>query len=70
MMEAYFRILDLLFQSNYKIVNPTALRNIMKNHLGCNYDLLEAPDYVIDIWKQNQDPKKLSKTAQRALEIL
>ena len=66
-MNKYFRSLDLLFQSNYKIVGPTALRNIMKNHLGSNYDLLEAPDYIIDIWKHNQDIEKLSKTAQEAL---
>jgi len=51
-------------------VGPTALRNIMKNHLGRNYDLLEAPDYIIDIWKHNQEPEKLSKTAQKALTAL
>jgi len=51
-------------------VGPTALRNIMKNHLGRNYDLLEAPDYIIDIWKHNQEPEKLTQPAQKVLKLL
>ena len=69
-MNKYFRSLDLLFQSNHTIVGPTALRNIMKNHLGRNYDLLEAPDYIIDIWKHNQEPEKLTQPAQKVLKLL
>ena len=70
MMETYFRVLDILFASNYKEIGPIAMRNIMRNHLAASHDLLEDPNHVIDVWKKNQDPKKLSKTAQKTLELL
>ena len=69
-MKVYFKTLDLLFKSNCKVIGPIALREMMKNRMrGFPHDI-ENKDLFIDVWKQNQDPEKLSKTTGRALEIL
>lgn len=66
-MKVYCKTLDLLFESNCKIVGPITMREIMKSRLT---NKIEDKDLFIDVWKHNQDPEKLSKTAGRALEIL
>ena len=40
-MEGYINTLDLLFDSNYNVTGPDALRRIMKQHLEANKDMLD-----------------------------
>jgi hypothetical protein len=57
-MSEYFRTLDLLFRSNYQVINPRQLRGMMQRHIKRSmleietYDgNIEAVNEIIGKWK-------------------
>jgi|TARA_R110001632_G_scaffold16438_2_gene53178 hypothetical protein len=69
--ENHTRTLDLLFNANYKLVGPDAMKRIMKNQLDRDHDIVGGADYTIKLWKDsrlkynNDEP-----LAVKALEML
>jgi hypothetical protein len=57
-MSEYFRTLDLLFRSNYQVINPRQLRGMMQRHIKRSmleietYDgNIDTVDHVIEMWR-------------------
>jgi|7_EtaG_2_1085326.scaffolds.fasta_scaffold140759_2 hypothetical protein len=76
-MNMYFKTLDMLFDSNYKIAGPEALRSMMKNHLqsalireSCWDKETDQVSPIIGQWKQSRLLKEENDLAARALLLL
>tara|TARA_R100000781_G_scaffold60916_1_gene38922 strand:+ start:2730 stop:2939 length:210 start_codon:yes stop_codon:yes gene_type:complete len=69
-MEGYINTLDLLFDSNYNVTGPDALRRIMKQHLEANKDMLVEAEYVINVWKKGRLASEQNDLARKALELI
>ena len=69
-MEGYINTLVLLFDSNYNVTGPDALRRIMKQHLEANKDMLVEAEYVINVWKKGRLASEQNDQARKALELI
>ena len=76
-MNMYFKTLDMLFDSNYKIAGPEALRRMMKNHLqsalireSCWDKETDQVSPIIGQWKQSRLLNEKNDLAARALLLL
>ena len=63
-------MLDLLFDSNYKIQGPTAMKRNMKNHLDTQIDVLDGALFIINQWKQHRLKTEDDDLKARALLLL
>ena len=70
-MEKYINILDMLFDSNYKHIEPDVMKKIMKKRLDVDHEVLAGADYIIDRWKDGRlKYGKDEPLAVKALEML
>jgi hypothetical protein len=69
-MDRYFKMLDLLFDSNYKIQGPEAMKRNMKNHLVVQRDVLDGALFIMSQWKQERLQAEDDDLKARALLLL